>query len=153
MYVIDDELKDFLESGVAVVVATADAQGRPHVSMGWGPRIHDDRTGVTVFLDAARAAPMLRNLQATGRIAMTVGAPVSYRSVQLKGRSTAVKEPDEADRAWVQRHREAFTTSTMLIGDPPQAIRNLWMPEVVRVDFEADAAFDQTPGPEAGRAL
>ena len=153
MYVIDDDIKDLIETGAATVVGTADAQGRPHVAIAWGPRVQEDRTSVSVFLDSARAAPLLRDLQATGRIAMTVSYPVSYRSVQLKGRSTRVVAPDAEDRDWVQRSREAFMASTALIGDPPGVIRNLWMQDVVRIDFEVEHAFDQTPGPEAGAPL
>jgi hypothetical protein len=32
-------------------------------------------------------------------------------------------------------------------------VRNLWLDEVVRVTFAPEAAFNQTPGPEAGKRL
>lgn len=153
MYRIDDELKSFLESGVAAVLGTGDEQRRPQLAYGWGPRVGADPTTVEVFLDAERAAPTIANLRANGHIALTVADPLSLRSVQFKGRFQRVEEPTEADRAWVQRHREAFLVVTSLVGDPPSAIRNLWMDEVVRVTFQVDRAFDQTPGPEAGRPL
>lgn len=154
MYVVGEELRELIESGVAVSVATADAAGRPHLNTGWGPRIGDDGAIATVFIDRARSAPTIDDLEATKRIAMTVGDPVSYRSIQLKGSVTGVAlEPGEDDRAWVRRHREAFLVSIALVGDPPTLGRNMWTDPVVRIDFAIEAAFDQTPGPDAGRPL
>ena len=153
MFRIDDDLRALIESGVAAVVGTGDAAGRPQVAYGWAPRSGATPSALEVFLDTARAGPTLANLRANGRIAVTIGDPVSVRSVQFKGRFQGVAEPTEADRAWVQQQREAFLVATSLVGDAPSMIRNLWMDEVVRVTLEVDAAFDQTPGPLAGRPL
>jgi hypothetical protein len=153
MYRINAELKEFIESGVAVIVATGSAEGRPHVRYAWGPRVHEDGSTVDVFLDAARAETTLTNLRDNGRIAMTVAHPVNYRSAQFKGLFRGEGDPGEDDLVWVERGREAFLVSTSLVGDPPESIRNLWLPEVVRVTFSVEQAFDQTPGPDAGRPL
>jgi hypothetical protein len=153
MYRIDADLKEFVESGVAAIVGTADLAGRPHVTYAWGPRVNEAGTGVALFIERARVGTTLANVRATGRIAFTVADPVSYRSVQLKGRLTDDGEADGADEAWVERHRESFSVSTALVGDPPETIRNLWMDDVVRLEFEVESAFDQTPGPGAGKPL
>lgn len=152
-YQIDAGLKEFLESGVAVIVGTGDADGRPHVAWAWGPRVRPDGVTVDVFLDALRAEQTLSDVKANKRFAMTVAHPVYYRSVQLKGTFRRVAQPDEADEAWVRKHREAFLVATSLVGDPPAAIRSLWLDEVVRVSFRVEQAFDQTPGPRAGTPL
>jgi hypothetical protein len=150
---IDADLKAFIESGVAVLVATGNEQRRPHVTYGWGPRVRDDGRTIDVFLDTARAGQTLSNAQATRRMAMTVADPVSVRSAQFKGTYVDTGVPADEDSAWVQRHREAFVVSTSLIGDPPDAIRGLWMDDIVRVSFIVEKAFDQTPGPGAGKPL
>lgn len=153
MYVIDDALKELLESGVAITAATADEQGRPHLAIAWGLRVHPDQSTVTLYLETARSAFTLADLRSTKRIAVTVAEPVSYRSVQLKGRQVLICDATEDDHAWVQRHREAFMVSTALVGESPVAVRNRWMEDVFRVDFEVEQAFDQAPGPEAGKPL
>jgi hypothetical protein len=153
MYTISPELKELIESGVAIVVATGDSAGRPQMRYGWAARVRDDARSVDVYLDTQRSEQILANLDANGRIAMTVGDPVSYRSVQLKGRFLDRGEPTPDDMEWVQRGHEAFLISTSLVGDPPETIRNLWTEEVLRVTFAVEAAFDQTPGPEAGKPL
>jgi hypothetical protein len=150
---IDAELKEFLESGLPAIVGSGDAGGRPHIVPGWSPRVVDANGVVDVFLDAARAERTLANLKATGRIAVTVVEPVSARSLQLKGTFRDSGDPDEAGRAWVQQGREAFLATASLVGDPPAVIESMWMDETVRVTFEVEQAFDQTPGPGAGKAL
>jgi hypothetical protein len=152
MFRIDDSLKEFIESGVATLVGTGDPSGRPHVAYGWAPRVKDETT-VEVFLDAARAETTLANLEANGRIAVTVAHPVSVRSVQLKGRFREAGPPEAGDNEYVQQRREDLVTSTSLIGDPPDVIRAIWLEEVIRLSFTAEQAFDQTPGPNAGQPL
>ncbi len=152
-FAIDADLKEFVESGVAVLVGTGDAQRRPHVTYGWGPRVRDDSSTIDVFIDEARAAQTLANARENGRVAMTIADPVSVRSVQFKGTFIDTGEATPEDIAWVQRHREAFVVTTSLVGDPPAIIRGLWMDDVVRLSFRAELAFDQTPGPNAGKPL
>lgn len=150
---IDPDLKEFVESGVAVLVGTGDAQRRPHVTYGWGPRVREDGTSIDVFIDEARSAQTLANARAGGRVAMTIADPVSVRSVQFKGTFIEAGEATDEDVSWVKRHREAFVVSTSLVADPPAIIRGLWMEDVVRLSFRAEMAFDQTPGPNAGKPL
>jgi general stress protein 26 len=152
MYQIAPALKEFLESGVAIQVGTAGADGKPHAVTGWGARINEDGT-VSIFIEAKRASRPLANLATNPKVAVIFGDPISYRSIQLKGQWRSTAPPSEEDQAWVVRHRDLFASSTALVGDNPNSIRNLWMDEVMRIDFDVQQAFDQTPGPEAGRPL
>jgi hypothetical protein len=152
MYRIDAALKEFVESGVAIQVGTASDAGKPHAVSGWGARVNPDGS-MSVFIEAKRAPRPLANLATNPKVAIIFGDPISYRSVQLKGRWRSTAVPSDADRDWVSRHRDLFASSTSLVGDNPNSIRNLWMDDVTRIDFEVEQGFDQTPGPEAGRAL
>ncbi|HEV8573209.1 MAG TPA: pyridoxamine 5'-phosphate oxidase family protein [Dehalococcoidia bacterium] len=153
MYQIDENLKDFIESGVATLVATGDSTGRPHLAYGWAPRVADPAGVVEVFLDTARAGPLIADLRANRRIAVTMAHPVYYRSVQLKGDFQNLSDPSDSDKSYVQQRRGDFLTSTSLVGDPPESIRNLWLEDVVRIAFTVNQAYDQTPGPNAGKPL
>ena len=154
MYVIDDELKEFVESGVATIIGTVDRAGRPHIVFGWGARVGEDRTSVTVFVEEARASRPFSNLAETATVAMTVTSPVSYRSVQFKGALLATGSAEAADEPWVQKQRDAFQVETMLVGDSPQSMKNMAMSgPLVWLRFKTERAFDQTPGPEAGLPL
>ena len=153
MFVVDQELKEFIESGIGVLVGTVDATGRPRLAYAWGPRVHPGGSRVSVYVDLARSGPLLNGREVNPQIAATFTDPISLRSVQLKGRILEVADPNEAERTWVVGHRDAFAATTALIGDQPHVIRNLWMEETVRIDLSVERAFDQTPGPNAGASL
>jgi len=151
---IDHELKAFVEGGQAVSIATADAAGRPHVSMAWGPMVTGDGRALAFFVECERANDVVADLVENPNIALTLGSPIAYRSVQFKGRCMGTRVATAEEEAWVARHREAFSSAAALVGDPPQAIANLFLSgELRRFDMTVDAAFDQTPGPNAGAPL
>jgi hypothetical protein len=150
---IDEKLKQYVESGVATIVGTGNESGRPTIAFGWAPRVAEDGTTLEVFIDTERAGTTLKNLRSNGRIAVTLAHPVSYQSVQFKGRFIDAVETPEEDKAWLQQQRDAFVTSTSLIGDPPEIIQKMWMDDTILVSLTVERAFDQTPGPEAGKPL
>ena len=154
MYEIDDSLKEFIESPVAAVLGTASAAGRPHVTYCWGPVVGEDHRSVAFHVNESVAAEALADIVETGRIALTVADPITYRSVQLKGHCLGTRMATPEDEAIVQRHFESFLSVTSVIGDPPGSIRNLKRAEPLRrFILQVEAAFDQTPGPDAGRPL
>lgn len=152
MYAIDADLEAFLLGGVACQVATADLEGRPQSGWAWGPRVNADGS-LTLFVETKRAARRLANLPLNPRVAAIFADPISYRSIQLKGTWLSTRGATEEDQAWVKRHRELFASNVVLIGEGPEAIRNMYMSDIIRIDMRVDAAFDQTPGPEAGKPL
>ena len=150
---IDEPLKDFIESGLAGIVGTASAEGLPHVTYGWSPRVHPDGASVDVFLDQPRAEMALSDIAENGQIALTLADPVSYRSVQLKGKVVGSTSECAKDETWLRNGREGYLVRATLIGDDPRSLRERWFDDVVRVTFSVDSGFDQTPGPTAGQPL
>jgi hypothetical protein len=153
MFQISDDLKAFIESDIGVLIGTVDAHGHPQLAYAWGPRVHEGGRSLSVYADRERSSALLSGTDRQPQIAVTFTSAVSLRSIQIKGRFLGTAEPNDAERSWIERHHEAFATSTSLIGDPPHVIRNLWTQETVRVDLTAERAFDQTPGPHAGMPL
>ena len=119
----------------------------------WAPRVDDGGRRLHVLVDTARAGRTLANLRTNGRVAVTMGDPVSYRSVQFKGRFVADAPPNDSDMVWLAAYKEAFQVNTALVGDPPAVIQSLWLDEFVRVTMAVERGFDQTPGPRAGTSL
>jgi hypothetical protein len=154
MFKISDELKDLIESGVAVVVGTAGAGNRPHVVPAWAPEVGDDRRTLAVYIEAARSRDVLADVAETGTMAVTIGCVITYRSIQFKGRCRGTRMATPEEGAWIEKHFELFRSATALVGDPPGTIRNMRMTDAMR-RFELDvaSAFDQTPGPDAGKQL
>ena len=152
MFAIDEELEAFLLGGVACQLATADLEGRPQAGYAWGPRVNGDGS-LSVFLETRRAARRLANLAVNPKVAVIFADPITYRSVQLKGRWLSTSGATEDDQAWVKRHRDMFASNVVLIGEGPEAIRNMYMADIIRIDMRVEAAYDQTPGPDAGKPL
>ncbi|OAI41481.1 hypothetical protein AYO38_03590 [bacterium SCGC AG-212-C10] len=153
MYLVDEELQEFLESPAAIIAGTVDNAGNPHVGHGWAVQVAADRNTISLYLEPQRCAALLADARENGRIAATFAHVVSYRSVQLKGRMVGEGEPSDEERAYVQRHQDGFLAACISVGDPHDSVAALLHGDVYRIDFSVDAAFDQTPGPDAGRTL
>ena len=152
---IDDDLRAFLESGVAAVVGTRDAALAPEVCRAWGIRVLGDRRTLQMCVGLPSAERSLRNLEQNGRVALTCVLPLVYRQVQLKGTFLERDDATDEDRAWAERHQAAFARSVEPLGIGPELCRGFWTHDagLARVRFAVEEAFDQTPGPDAGRRL
>jgi hypothetical protein len=147
---IPDELAAFLESGVAIVVATRDAEMRPTGAMACAVRVHDDRETLTLFLYEAAAREMAPNLEANGLIAADFDLPTSHRACQVKGTVVASRPAHESERALVQRQMEGFGADLELIGFPRAGTRAWPSWPCVAFDVKVRHVFEQTPGPGTG---
>jgi hypothetical protein len=147
---VAEQVGELFRGGAAVVAATANAEGRPSITRGWGPTISGDGY-VVVCLTACTRSVMRSNLAAKGRIAVTAAHPVTYSSAQVKGTVDVVRDPtdDEFDR--VEAHRARFAGACTELGLTDGEC--LMLGDLVAVGFMADEAYDQTPGGRAGQAL
>jgi hypothetical protein len=156
---ISDELKTLIEGPVSVLVGTRDSRLVPEITRAWGPVVSEDRQSVSLCVPLATSRKTLDNLEANGQIAVTFSLPTNYRTFQLKGRHARTAEPESTDLAVVERHRDAFGEVNASLGQPREVIEAFWRAEIetsavlVRISFEPDQVFDQTPGPGAGRRL
>lgn len=156
---ISDELKDFLEGPVSVLVGTRDSRLVPEITRAWGTRVSEDRKQVSLCVPLATSRKTLDNLEGNGVIAVAFCLPTNYRTIQLKGRRAMAAEPDSADLDAVQRHRDAFAGVNESVGVPRERVEAFWQAEtetsavLVKLFFEPRQIFDQTPGPEAGKSL
>jgi hypothetical protein len=132
------------------VAATANAEGRPSITRGWGPTISPDGY-VVVCLTACTGSVMRSDLAAKGRIAVTAAHPVTYSSAQVKGTVDVVRDPTDAEFDRVKVHQARFVAAAAELGLADTEC--LMLGDLVTVGFTADEAYDQTPGGRAGQAL
>ncbi len=147
------ELASLIESGIAIVVATRDADMRPQTTRAWGARIIDDGAALTLTVVAAEGSRTLDNLRANGAIAVTFCSPTTYRTVQAKGVATDLRQPDERDLARRDEHIEDFLDQGEQVGIERELARRLTRGEVVAVTVAVRELYQQTPGPGAGTPL
>ena len=153
---IDEELAAFLQSGIALHVASVGPGNVPHITRAAGCRISPDRLAVTVYLVESHGREVLEQLRANGRIAVVFTRPKTHRTVQLKGIDAQVSAPRPADMAEVDRQVEAFGEELRSIGFPDRFGRTLAGTSasgLAAITFRPTGAFVQTPGPSAGSAL
>lgn len=150
---IAPELASFFEGGIAVVVATRDADMRPQITRAWGAGVAADGSALTICVTAAEGSQTLGNLRANGAIALTFSSPTTYRTVQSKGVVTDLCEPGEHDLARRDEHLEDFLDQGEQVGIEQRLARRLVRGEAVAVTVALRELYEQTPGPGAGTRL
>jgi len=97
----DERVRRYLGAGMHMAVGTADAQGNPCVCDAVALEVQPSGSAVTVYLPVAIAAETVANLATNGRVAIVSTFPPDHGTVQLKGRSRAVRLAGEEQRALV----------------------------------------------------
>jgi hypothetical protein len=152
--ILTPELVAFVESGVAVGIATRDETMRPAFARAWGPQVSADRRSLTLCVSAAEGSATRANLEGNGAVALGFSPPTIAKALQLKGVAAIVGGPETDDLERVERHVRAFEAECARIGAPPEvATRMFDGSALVPISVAIDEGFDQTPGPTAGRRL
>jgi hypothetical protein len=151
--VFDEDQTAFLESGCAVILATAGPDGAPHASRGWGITVLPEEGHVRLLLDAEDATA-ISDAAAGGTVAMTGANVRTLRSMQCKGPSLGVDVASPADLERAERYCEAFYTDLEETDQVERALFDRLVPlGYVACTVAVDQIFDQTPGPGAGARL
>jgi hypothetical protein len=142
--------------GTGIRVAACTADGRPEVARGLAAQQLDDGR-IELLLPFDAASRVLDAIASTGQVAVTLGVPLTHRSLHLKGRD-AVVEPSGPQHTQVLEHgREAFFAQVLPLGFTREQMMTLWFSiephELACVRFSVSGAWDQTPGPGAGQPV
>lgn len=152
---LSDEVVSFIESGVSIVAAVVGPVGRAQTGRALAARVLPDATIRIIFADEGNES-VAASAQTGGPIAVTFSAPMSHKTLQIKGYSSSFDEVDPADEVIVERQCDAFAGVLRATGHPPafvQAFLDYRHSKQWVVSFPAHEAYEQTPGPGAGRTL
>ncbi len=155
-FVLDEAHAAFIQRGVSINVASCSAGHVPSLTRAIGCRVAPDRRTVTLFLSLPRAGQLLRDLRAGGGIAAVFTLPTTHQTIQLKGASAAIVALEPGDRAAIEAYAASFVAQIKQLGcrEPfASAMVSAIDDEAVAVRFTPNAAFLQTPGPNAGQRL
>lgn len=148
------ELIEFVRGGVAVSIATRDAELRPAITRGWGPEVAADGCTLTLLVDAPPGSASRSNLEQNGALAIAFSPPTIARALQVKGTAADLRAPVAAELQRAEQHNEAFCAEIGAVGHPAALGRRFLRPAgLVAVTLTVESVFDQTPGPAAGRRL
>jgi hypothetical protein len=142
-----------LEPGTTVVMASVDAQKVPSCCRAIAVASTGDDATLTVYVPLATSHDVLRNIATTRRVAITVTAPLTHTSTQLKGTTVDVRLAREDEAAFVHARRDAMAETLDALGLPRRVTGNVSCWPAFAVTARIDEMFDQTPGPNAGAPL
>lgn len=150
-----DEVLEFIQSGVSVIVGVVGADGRAQAGRGLATRVVGGGVIRLMYPTEGNAAITAAS-QLGGPIAATFSAPLSHRTIQLKSGSSQAEQLEPEDRISVERQMDAFAAVLRVLGFPPPFVKAFCENRSRRIgvlSFVPHAAFEQTPGPGAGREL
>lgn len=153
--VLPDDIAAFIESGVSIILAVVGPDGRAKAGRAVATRVVDGGAIRVMYpLDGNDA--ITASAQSGGPIAVTFSAPVTHRTIQLKAMASRAEQFDPQDRIGLGLQIDAFAAVLRAIGFPPPFVKSFCdnrSKSVGVVSFVPHAAFEQTPGPGAGREL
>jgi hypothetical protein len=150
--VFSPETVEFLQSGGALIIAVANAELKPHATRGWGLDVLPDEH-VRVLLDADDTTTM-EYLAEREAIAITATSVSTLHSMQIKGRSLALDDVTDDDRARAARYCEDFFSEVVETDGFDRVLLDRLMPsDFVACTVRIAEVYDQTPGPGAGASI
>jgi predicted pyridoxine 5'-phosphate oxidase superfamily flavin-nucleotide-binding protein len=156
MAMLTQELLDLATAGPVVIVGSGDASGVPEVSRAWGVHLLADVDEIVVCVPSTSGRRVVANLESTGRVAVTITGPQTYRSFQVKGRVLSIGMASREDLERVAAHQRAFVEAVAAVGMSRELVPGLYADadpdrqDLTAVRITVEALFDQTPGPGAG---
>lgn len=155
---LDPDQTQFVQGGVSVIAASADARRVPSLARALGCRVECDGDEIVLCLIAARAAALLDDLRAGRPVAVTVTRPSTHRTLQIKSSRAVVAPALADDAAHVARYIDDFVAEAeRTLGAPIDAVARAALGRAGEVDtrvrLRPEALFEQTPGPRAGQCL
>ncbi len=152
---LSDQIVAFIESGGSIVMGVAGPGGQARPGRALAARVIRDGTIRLIYPEEGNAA-ITASAQLGGPIAVTFSAPVSHRTVQIKGFFSRTEALEAEDEDCLRRQTDAFALTLAAVGEPPrfvQAFCDYRLSPLRVLSFQAQEAFEQTPGPGAGRSL
>lgn len=141
---------------LSILGASRGPDNMPFVAIAVGCRFSSDLQQVTLFFPKADAREMLAHIADNGRLAAVFSLPSTHQTLQLKGSNARVARVVKADVELVNSYCHAFVDHLEKLGFVRKAIEAMLAFEpddLCAVTFTPVAAFSQTPGPNAGRAI
>jgi len=136
----------FVESEVAILVASADENLVCDVVRACGAMVDPDLTLVTLYVPDLASGRTIANAKQRPRLAAVFGNVLDYRTLQIKGTCVGVRPETSADRAVVQKYRDALLATVEKAGRPRLALRWGVLLPCTAIELRAEEAYGQMTG-------
>jgi hypothetical protein len=152
---LPDEVLEFIQSGVSIIVGVVGADGRARAGRALAARVVTGGAIRLLYTEDGNAA-IKACAWSGGPIAVTFSAPMSHRTIQLKAMSSQAEHFEPDDQSSVESQMDAFAGVLRTVGYPASFVQSFCEGRSVNIgalSFSPHAAYEQTPGPGAGREL
>lgn len=152
---LPDGVVAFIESGLSIIVGVVGPAGRALTGRALAARMVPDATIRLIYAAEGNEA-VTEAAKSGGPIAVAFSAPLSHRTLQIKGLSSRPEDVELEDEASVAQQTDAFSVILGQVGETPGFVRafsDYRSSALLALSFPAQEAFEQTPGPGAGRSL
>lgn len=146
----------FIEGNVTIYAAAVGADLSPQVARAIGCRIDAANKRITIFLSTARAGALIAAVRAHRTLAVVFAQPGTHEAIQLKTHDANIVNLERDDPMLIANYRERMVAHISPIGfagDMLCAFFGISISDAIALQFTPSAAFDQTPGPNAGAEL
>ena len=150
---LDKNLTEFLEQGVAIHIGTRNARLEPNGCRVTAVRVEDEGRCLVAYIPRVATKAVLDDLQSNGQAALSFARPADDRAVQVKGEFLSLRDADAAEEKFAASQWQGFLNQLDMIGLPGAGTATWTMWPCVAVRIRVTALFSQTPGPEAGAVL
>jgi hypothetical protein len=150
---LDKNLTEFLEQGVAIHIGTRNARLEPNGARVTAVRVEDEGRCLVAFIPKAATKTVLDDLQQNGQAALSFARPSDDRAVQVKGEFVSLHDASGDEETFAIAQWHGFLKQLDLIGLPGAGTSTWTMWPCVAVRIRVTALFSQTPGPDAGAVL
>jgi hypothetical protein len=150
---IDQRLTAFLHEGVGIHLGTRNECLEPNGARAIAVRVEAGGEHLVVYMAEIAARRVLTDLQSNGLAAVVVARPTDERACQVKGHFVGARPVSADERGMAQSQWDAFLDSLEYIGIPRESARTWISVADVAITLKVTEVFDQTPGPDAGKAI
>jgi len=144
-----------LDLGIGVSIASRDANGLPDLVRALGAT-RDASGTINVYVSGRDARHVLDNLRDNGAIAVVFSQPTTHRTVQVKAGHVTIEAATDADVVLVHQRIRAMAAELERHGYErgfTERMLSFDAADLTLVRLRPEEIFDQTPGPQAGRAF
>lgn len=152
---LPDEVLEFIQSGVSIIVGVVGADGRARAGRALAARVVTGGVIRLIYTEDGNVA-IKASASSGGPIAVTFSAPMSHRTIQLKAVSSRAEHFGPDDQCSVENQMDAFAAVLRAVGYPASFVQSFCEGRSVNLgalSFLPQVAYEQTPGPGAGREL
>src|SRR5687767_4723695 len=150
---LDKNLTEFLEQGLAIHIGTRNQRLEPNGCRVTAVRVEDEGRQLVAFIPKAATKAVLDDLQSNGQAALSCTRPADDRAVQVKGEFISLHDASGDEEKFAIAQWQGFLNQLDLIGLPGAGTAAWRMWPCMAVRIRVTALFSQTPGPDAGAVL